>query len=100
MNKQDFYKEFGKRFKRYRVASLLTQDDMSYLLGISRPAIAEIEAGRQQLPLYLLHSVCIIFNIMHIEIIPIMQCNPHTIEELKEAKTKAALDNLEESFKK
>ena len=39
--------QFGRRFKAARTAAGLTQGAMADQLGISRPRIAEYEAGRR-----------------------------------------------------
>jgi transcriptional regulator with XRE-family HTH domain len=47
MKAPEFDVEFGKRVRAARQAAHLTQDQLARRLGLSRPSVVNIEAGRQ-----------------------------------------------------
>src|SRR6188768_2788041 len=50
---ESFYREFGARVRRAR-GDRLSQADLARRVGMSRGSIANIELGRQRIPLHLL----------------------------------------------
>jgi transcriptional regulator with XRE-family HTH domain len=48
------YARFGQLFRKHREAKLLTQEQVSKMVGLSRTSIANIEAGRQK---FMLHQL-------------------------------------------
>lgn len=57
MREDEFYKEVGKRIKMFRINHGLTQSDLCKRINISRPSLANMEAGRQRIHLFLLHQL-------------------------------------------
>jgi transcriptional regulator with XRE-family HTH domain len=52
------YAEVGARLRAARRRTVLTQDALARLAGISRPSVSNIEAGRQSVTLALFLSLC------------------------------------------
>lgn len=48
----EFYVQFGLRVKNARVSADLSQAELATKLGIARSSVANIESGRQRLPLH------------------------------------------------
>ena len=54
---QQIYREVGRNIKLYRKSAFITQAQLAVEIGISRPSLANIEAGRQQLLVHHLYSI-------------------------------------------
>ncbi|MBU6435546.1 MAG: helix-turn-helix domain-containing protein, partial [Nitrospirae bacterium] len=48
----DFYSQFGRLVRAHRCRNRLTQQQLSKRLKMSRASIANIELGRQKIPLH------------------------------------------------
>lgn len=65
MSKHDFqmpaeaiiYQEIGRRIREERQALGFNQHDLAQEVGCLRTSIANIEVGRQRLPIYLLYRI-------------------------------------------
>lgn len=51
------YRAVGDRVQRLRSMNGLTQEDLADLIGLSRASIANLEAGRQRVPLHHLFAI-------------------------------------------
>ena len=49
-----FYRDVGGRVRTARVSKRLTQEDLASKLGLTRSSVANLEAGRQRVPLHVL----------------------------------------------
>lgn len=57
MDEIEFYQFVGSRLKAFRSNKKMRQDEFSVFLKISRPSIANMEAGRQPIQLYMLYRL-------------------------------------------
>ena len=57
MRPKDIYREVGRHIRRYRAGVPRTQAQLAAEIGISRPSLANIEAGRQQVLLHHLYAI-------------------------------------------
>ena len=57
LSPQQVYREVGRNIKRYRKSARRTQAQLAVEIGISRPSLANIEAGRQQLLVHYLYAI-------------------------------------------
>ncbi|BFT72313.1 helix-turn-helix domain-containing protein [Paenibacillus sp. P36] len=57
MNESEYYKFVGDQIRKKRLLRNKTQMQISHSLKISRPSLANIEAGRQRIHLFLLHQI-------------------------------------------
>jgi transcriptional regulator with XRE-family HTH domain len=48
-----FYRDVGSRVRTARTGANLTQDELAELVDVARSSIANLEAGRQRIPLHL-----------------------------------------------
>ena len=69
METKRLYQTIGVQIREQRKISRYTQEDLSRQIGISRAAIANIEAGRQQL---LVHQLYAIARAMEVEFSALM----------------------------
>lgn len=53
----DFYAAVGQRVARHRLAEGKTQEQVALACGLSRSSIANLEAGRQQVPAHTLAMI-------------------------------------------
>lgn len=57
MNEFDLYRSIGRNVRVAREASDMTQEDVASAAGVLRTSIANIEAGRQRVPLHTLSRI-------------------------------------------
>ena len=50
----EFYQHVGEQLRRLRLEADLKQEELAARIGISRASIANVEAGKQAIPLHLL----------------------------------------------
>jgi transcriptional regulator with XRE-family HTH domain len=60
----------GSRILAHRKAANLTQQDLAGMIGRSRPQVANIEAGRSDLPVSLLAKVAEALGVKMSELVP------------------------------
>ncbi|MET7499564.1 helix-turn-helix domain-containing protein [Streptomyces microflavus] len=65
-----FYVTVGDRIRGARIAARLTQADLASRLGLVRSSIANIEAGRQRVPLHTLVAIATALAVEVTELIP------------------------------
>ncbi|MEU6765236.1 helix-turn-helix transcriptional regulator [Streptomyces sp. NPDC046853] len=65
-----FYVAVGDRVRGARIASRLTQSDLAARLGLVRSSIANIEAGRQRVPLHTFVAIAAALKVEVAELIP------------------------------
>ncbi|MCX4973185.1 helix-turn-helix domain-containing protein [Streptomyces sp. NBC_00620] len=65
-----FYASVGDRIRGARSASRLTQAQLAASLGLARSSIANIESGRQRLPLHIFALIAETLNIKIAELLP------------------------------
>jgi transcriptional regulator with XRE-family HTH domain len=53
----DLYRHVGHQVRRLREGANLKQEELSVRVGISRASIANVEAGRQAVPLHILLAI-------------------------------------------
>ena len=53
----DLYRHLGREVRHLREAAELKQEDLAARVGLSRASIANIEAGKQAVPLHLLIAI-------------------------------------------
>ncbi len=63
MNKTASKLNISTRFMMFRVKNNLSQGEVARELGLHRPTISEIEAGRQNLSIEIMISFCELINI-------------------------------------
>ncbi len=70
MNEQSIYVEIGRRVLEERKALGFTQTDLAQEVGILRTSIANIEAGRQRLPIYMLFRIALALGVSVDDLLP------------------------------
>jgi transcriptional regulator with XRE-family HTH domain len=55
---EDFYALVGEKLRSVRLAAAISQDVLAQRVGLTRPSIANIEAGRQRIALHLFMAIC------------------------------------------
>ena len=70
VNETLLYHLIGENVKRQRVKVDMTQAQLADAVGVLRTSIANIEAGRQKLPLHLLYKLCIELGVEVVDILP------------------------------
>ncbi len=70
VNETLLYHLIGENVKRQRVKVDITQAQLADAVGVLRTSIANIEAGRQKLPLHLLYKLCIVLGVEVVDILP------------------------------
>jgi transcriptional regulator with XRE-family HTH domain len=65
-----FYRVFGNKLRQARKAAGLTQEVLADRVGLSRPSIANIERGNQQVPLHMLDSFASVLGMKPCELLP------------------------------
>lgn len=91
----------AKKFKSLRIDSKKSQDDMAYMLGITRASICNIESGEHGLTIKLLLKSCQALNVSPLAILPNEREFYFTLPSMDEAlKTKAnkRIKELEEKL--
>jgi len=66
----NFYRLFGTKLSQARKAAGLTQEVLAERVGMSRPSIANIERGNQQVPLHMLASFASVLGKKPCELLP------------------------------
>ncbi len=66
----NFYRLFGTKLRQARKAAGLTQEAVGERVGLSRPSIANIERGNQQVPLHMLASFASVLGKKPCELLP------------------------------
>lgn len=97
MNEKEkkYYKLLGISIQILRAAHALTQEDLAYMLGISRIAVSMIEAGKQKISLHIYGMFTEIFN-SNIMIEPFSPI--HSKEELLKLRKEQALKKLNDRY--
>ena len=73
MDSPDLYRELGATIRRRRRALELTQEQLAGRVGISRGALANIEAGRQQVLLHQVYRFAVALEVNQVrELMPIL----------------------------
>lgn len=90
-----FYTEVGKRVTVHRTACGLTQAELAPKASLARSSIANLEAGRQAVPLYKLDEVARALGISVTSLLPGAEIEGRPLK-LKQAaeKARAALDEF------
>ncbi len=70
MNEQSIYVEIGRCVLEERKALGFTQTDLAKEVGILRTSIANIEAGRQRLPIYMLYRIATALGVSVDDLLP------------------------------
>jgi len=65
-----FYRTFGIKLRQARQAAGLTQEVLAERVGLSRPSIANIERGNQQVPLHMLASFASVLGKKPCDLLP------------------------------
>jgi transcriptional regulator with XRE-family HTH domain len=66
----EYYLRLGANLRKYRIESGETLETLSFLLGISRPALTMMELGKQKFPTHLINTACIYLRIKPKQLLP------------------------------
>jgi transcriptional regulator with XRE-family HTH domain len=84
LDRDHFRRILGDRLRSARLTSGLSQAGLAEKLGLSRPAIASIEAGRQAITVEQLVELCAQLNVNVADIIgEATEARPHGQEQLE-----------------
>lgn len=70
-NEKELYEEFGKKLKKLREESSLTQNEIATKLGISRSALNQYEKGVRKAPLNIIMKFSELFRVSVDELLDI-----------------------------
>jgi transcriptional regulator with XRE-family HTH domain len=68
---EDFYAHVGEKLRSVRTAAAISQDVLAQRVGLTRPSIANMEAGRQRVALHLFVAICQTLDIDVCELLPV-----------------------------
>lgn len=68
--REAFYKLVGRRIADEREKAKLTQDELAERVGLSRPSIANVEQGRQAIPLHKFFEIAAAIGIAAVDLMP------------------------------
>ena len=74
---QRFYRDVGSRVRAARATAGMTQEDLASELSIGRSSIANLEAGRQRIPLHTLMLIADILKVQPAELLPRRSISEH-----------------------
>lgn len=94
-NEFNFYQLVGANIRDFRKKAGLTQDDLGYVLNISRVSVNNIELGKQRLPVHLISAIGNLFKAYMHEIIPFYDKGIKTMNDLYEHKKAIAIAKLD-----
>jgi len=81
MNHDELYKKTGLNLKTRRQELGIRQADVAKLAGISRPSLANIEAGKQAMTLHLFYRISSVLNIGNAkELLPAGVITPRKVD--------------------
>jgi len=66
---QDLYRRLGHEIRKVRNEKNLTQEKLAQALGLSRPAVANIEKGRQGIDVFRLHEIATVLEIPVVDLL-------------------------------
>lgn len=89
-----FYQTIGDEITLRRKKVGISQEDLAWMLSISRVSIVNIEAGKQRSPLHFIISLCTVLKIELSEIIPQYTGNVKSLQDLYAFKSKAAFNKV------
>lgn len=61
-DKNGFYKSVGNLIKRQRNSANKTQDDIATVLNLNRASYANLESGRQRIPVDIIWKLSVFYN--------------------------------------
>ncbi|MEV6525924.1 helix-turn-helix transcriptional regulator [Longispora sp. NPDC051575] len=64
------YGHIGRKVREARKRARLTQDDLAQAVGMTRSSIANLEAGRQRIPVHLLVLIGELLNMRASDLLP------------------------------
>jgi len=98
VDEKQLYSRISARLKERREENKWTQQRLADETGVLRTTIANIESGRQQIPLHLLYGICAALGLKVTEVLPAVAdvVQPDTVEvpvdgEVKRVPPKAAV---------
>jgi transcriptional regulator with XRE-family HTH domain len=94
----EFYKQVGLNIRKFRKLAGFTQDDLAFMMSISRVSVNNIELGKQRLPSHLISAICGLFKVYIHEIIPNYNYGIKSGNDLFEHKKNIAFEKLNEKF--
>jgi transcriptional regulator with XRE-family HTH domain len=65
-----FYRLFGANVRAARSNADMTQDTLARKIGMTRSSVANLEAGRQRIPLHLLYEIASALRVEPRELLP------------------------------
>lgn len=65
-----FYEAFGARVRSLREARAITQAILGQAVGLTRSSVANLEAGRQRIPLHIVCDVADVLGVAPGELLP------------------------------
>lgn len=90
----EFYKCVGEQLRIKRTYLSLTQEDVAWLMNVSRVSVNNIEAGKQRAPLHFLFAMC---NLLEIQLQAILKPYNYGIksfDELRAFKAKKRFNKI------
>ncbi|KUP25800.1 helix-turn-helix transcriptional regulator [Paenibacillus sp. DMB5] len=70
MNLDIIYEDIGKRIRKVRENSKLTQEELAKLVNLTRASITNIERGKQKIPIDNLYYFAIVLNVDIFSLLP------------------------------
>ena len=64
------YQEIGQKLKTRRIQLKITQQDLADIIGLKRTSIANLESGRQCIPLGKLYELCHALDMQILDVLP------------------------------
>lgn len=66
----DYYRQVGERVTRHRINKGIGQQDLATAVGLARSSIANLEAGRQRVPIHVLASIAAALGLAVADLLP------------------------------
>lgn len=78
MHMESFYREFGERVRRAR-GERFSQAELARRIGMSRGSVANIEVGRQRIPLHVLTVLARELDVDPSSLLPVGNTDPNDV---------------------
>jgi transcriptional regulator with XRE-family HTH domain len=70
LEKNDLYRAIGEHIRAKRLANSLKQENLAFMVNLTRSSIAQIEAGKQAPSIFLLYQLCNALKITIFDVLP------------------------------
>jgi transcriptional regulator with XRE-family HTH domain len=97
LEKNDLYRVIGERIRVKRLANSLKQENLAFMVNLTRSSIAQIEGGKQAPSIFLLYQLCSALKITVFDVLPKDDFDPLSSDRFSaKIEVRELLDNAKE----